>query len=143
MAIYLLGVGTTALKVTYNAVDLTDHVKSVTINMDYADVDITAMNAVSVNHSPGLRDDSIEIEFYQDFASSSVHSTINSYVGSASGATLIVQSNGGTVSSTWPRFYMVASPFTYQPIAGSVGDASMTTVNFLPVASSSITVATS
>lgn len=143
MAIYLLGVGSTALKVTYNAVDLTDHVKSVTINMDYNDVEITAMNATSVAHSPGLRDDSIEIEFYQDFASSSVHSTINSYLGSASGATLIVQSNGGTVSSTWPKFTLLSSPYTYQPLAGSVGDASMTTVTFMPAASSAITVGTS
>jgi len=143
VAIYLQGVGTTAILVSYAGQDLTNHVKSLTINMDYADVDVTAMNAVSVAHAPGLRDDSVEVEFFQDFAASSVHATINTYVGSSTGATLLIQSSGATVTATNPSFSMVAAPFTYQPMQGTVGDASMTTVSFMPVAGSSITVNTS
>jgi hypothetical protein len=143
VAIYLTGVGASAILVTYNAVDLTNHVKSVTINMDYNDVDITAMNATSVAHAPGLRDDSIEIEFFQDFAASSVHQTVNSFNGSATGATLVIQSSGSTVSTTNPKFTLLSSPYTYQPIDGTVGTASMTKVKFMPAASSAIVVGTS
>lgn len=143
MAIYLTGVGASAIKVTYNAVDLTDHVKSVTINMNYADIDITAMNAVSVAHTPGLRDDSIDVEFFQDFASASVHQTINAFAGSAAGATLVIQSSGSTVSATNPKFTLLSSPYTYNAIDGTVGAASMTKVQFKPAASSAIVVGTS
>jgi hypothetical protein len=143
VAIYLQGVGASSFLFSYNAVDLTDHVRSITVNMDYEDVDVTAMGAVSRAHSPGLRDDYIEVEFYQDFASSKVDATLNGYLGSASGATVLVQTSGSTVSATQPKYTMVGSPFTYQPINATVGDASMTSVQFRPVASSSITRGTS
>ena len=143
MGIYLQGVGTNALLVTYAGTTLTDHVRSITINMSSEDVDVTAMNATSRAHAAGLRDDSIEIEFYQDFASSSVDATLSTYVGSSTGATLVVQSSGSTVTATNPKWTMTGSPFDYQPINAAVGEASTTTVRFLPVAGSSITRGTS
>lgn len=142
MAIYILGVGANAIKVTYAGTDLTDHVKSITINESYDEVEITAMNAVAHSFVPGLRDDSIDIEFFQDFATSSVSPTLQTYLGSTSGATLIIQSNGATVTSTAPKWTLVGAPYTYSPIDGEVGNPSMTKVTFKPVAGQSITYAT-
>ena len=134
MSIYMTGVGVGSFKVTYNAVDLTDHIRSVTINQTFDDIDVTAMGAVAHAHVPGLRDDSVDIEFYQDFAASEVDATINGLLGSTSGATLLIQTSGTTVTATAPKYTVLAAPFNYSPIDGQVGTASMTKVTFKPVA---------
>lgn len=142
MAIYLQGVGTGSILHSVAGVDLTDHVKSITINYDYDDVDITAMGATAKAHAAGLRDDSIEIEYYQDFATGKVDATINGLLG-GSGATVIVQTSGTTVSTSNPKYTLVGIPFTYSPMDASVGDASMTKVKFMPAAGQAIVRATS
>lgn len=142
MSIFLNGVGASSFKVTVAGTDLTNHVKSVTINQEYDDVEITAMGATSHAHTPGLRDDSIDIEFFQDFAASSVDQTINPLLGSSTGGTVIIIAGGTAASSTTPSFTLVGIPFTYTPIDGSVGEASMTKVTFRPAAGQSITRAT-
>lgn len=143
MAIYIQGVGANSILVTYAGTTLTDHVRQITVSMETEDVDVTAMGATSRAHAPGLRDDYIEVEFYQDFAASSVDATLSTYVGSAAGATLVVQTSGSTVSATNPKYTLVGSPYTYQPINAAVSDASTTTVRFLPAAGQAITRGTS
>ena len=141
MAIYIQGVGANSFKVTVAGVDLTDHVKSCAVNYDYDDVDVTAMGATAKAHAVGLRDDAIELEFYQDFATSKVDSTINGLLG-GSGGTVVVQTSGSTVSATNPSYTLVGIPFTYSPVDASVGDASMTKVKFMPAAGQAIVRAT-
>lgn len=143
MGIYILGVGSTSSLITYAGTTLTDHVESVEINYSYDQVEVTSMNATSKAYAPGLRDDEITINFYQDFASASVDATINSYVGSSTGATLVIQTSGSTVSTTNPKYTFVCAPFEYQPLSGKVGEASMTSVKFKGLAGSAITRATS
>ena len=55
-----------------NAVDLSDHVREITINMSADDLDATAMGALSKAHAVGLRDDRMEVTFLQDYASAKV-----------------------------------------------------------------------
>jgi len=143
MAKYLQGVGASAILFTVAGTDLSDHLKSITIGEDYEDVDTTAMNSVTKTHTPGLRDDQWECEFFQDFAASSVNATIGPLLGSSTGATLVFQTSGTTVSVTNPKYTMVGAPFTWQPVSGTVGEASMVTVTFLPVSGSYTVEATS
>lgn len=143
MAIYLQGVGANSILVTYAGATLTDHIRSITINENYDEVDVTAMTATAHAIIPGLRNDSIDIEFYQDFAASSVDATLNTYIGSTSGATLVIQSSGSTVTATNPKWTLVGAPMTYSPLNAAVGEASTTTVTFKPVAGQSITRGTS
>jgi hypothetical protein len=144
VAIYITGVGTDSFLLTFAGATLTDHVKSCTINMDYDDVDVTAMGATAHAHMAGLRDDSIDIEFYQNFASSKVHASISPYLGATSGATLVVQTSASTVTAVLPKFSMLnCIPFTYHPIDGTVGEALMTNVSFKPLTGSSIAIGTS
>lgn len=138
MAIHVL----TDVSVSFNSVDLSDHVRSVTVSMSSEDVDITAMGADSRAHAPGLRDDRVEIEWLQDYATSKVDQTLSTYVGNATGATLLVKPVNTTVSSTNPSYSMTAILLDYQPIAGTVGEANTVTTTFLPAAGSSITRAT-
>lgn len=116
--------------------DLSNHVKSATVSMNVDDVELTAMGATSHEHGSGLRDDSIDIEFYQDFAASSVDVILAALVGSNTGATIVTKPTSATVNNT--VYTMVGIPFTYSPIDASVGDASMTKVTFKPAAGGAI-----
>lgn len=133
----------TNASVTYNSVDLSDHVESVEIDMSAEDVDITAMGATSRTHAPGLRDDKVVINYYQDFASNKVDATHSALLGVAAGATLIVKPTSGSPSTTNPSYTVTAIILNYKPLDGKVGGASMTEVTYLPAAGSSITRATS
>ncbi len=143
MGIFITGVGTNSFLLKYNGVDLTNHVQSVTINQNYDDIDITPMGSISKQHAPGLRDDSADVTFFNDYGTTSVDATIFPFLGSATGATLLIQTSGSTVSATQPSYTMVATPYTYSPIDGTVGTASMNKVTFKPAAGSVITRGTS
>lgn len=138
MAIHVL----TNASVLYNSVDLSDHVRSVTVNMSSEDVDLTAMGATSRTHAPGLRDDRVEVEWLQDYASGKVDQTLSSFVGNATGATLVIKPVATTVSTTNPSYTMTAILLDYTPISGTVGEANTVPSVFLPAAGSSITRAT-
>ncbi len=122
--------------------DLSDHVRTMDVQMTAEDVDLTAMGAVSREHAPGLRDDRISGDFFQDFASSKVDSTLNPLVGSATGATIVAAYNGSTFSATNPSYTMVGVLLEYHPMQGEVGAADMTPFEFVPAAGSYIQRAT-
>ncbi len=121
---------------------LSDHVRSLDVQMTAEDIDLTAMGAVSREHAPGLRDDRFTLELFQDFASSKVDATLSPLVGSATGATIIAAYNGSTFSATNPSYTMVGVLLEYHPINGEVGAANMTPVEFVPAAGSYIQRAT-
>jgi len=139
MAIHVL----TDATLSFNSVDLSDHVVSITVNMSAEDVDITAMGATSRAHAPGLRDDRVTVTFLQDYASAKVDATLSTYVGDATGAALVIKPTSSAVSSTNPSYTMTAILLDYPPISGTVGEANTIDVTFLPAAGSSITRATS
>ncbi len=132
----------TNVKVTYNSVDLSDHVESVEVDMSSENVDITAMGATSRVHTPGLRDDKITLNFFQDFAATKVDATLAPLVGSAAGAVMVIIPVNGTVTSSNPSYTATVAPFTYKPLAGAVGAASQTSVEFLCCAGGAIVRAT-
>lgn len=127
----------TNASVVYNAVDLSNHVRTVTLDMSAEDVDITAMGATSRTHAVGLRDDRATIEYFQDFAAGSVDATHSALLGNSAGATLVVKPTTAAVSATNPSYTVTAIILTYTPLDGTVGDASMITVEYVPAANSS------
>jgi hypothetical protein len=70
----------TDVTVTIGGTSFSNHIKSVVVTTNVDDVELTAMGDTSHTHSPGLRDDSMEFEFYQDF-SASVHAAIQPLLG--------------------------------------------------------------
>jgi len=119
----------TDVDVEVNSVDLSDHVTSVTINFDVDAVEITAMGDEAHKFTGGLTNASATIEFQQDFGSSSVDDTINGLVGTTTTVAIIPTSDA--VGATNPS-YTLTNTFvaSYQPIDGSVGDLSTTSVEF-------------
>ena len=66
----------TNAEVLVNAVDLCDHVSSVTIETTRPEVDVTAMGATYQEFIPGLADATVTINFFQDFAAAKTHATL-------------------------------------------------------------------
>lgn len=143
MAIYLQGVGATACKFTVGGVDLTSRLKGITIEQSYDSVEVTASNATSKAYLVGLAEDVWTVELYQDFAASLTDATFYPLLGSSTGATMIYQTNGGTVTTTNPKYTMVGTVYSYQPVSGSVGDVSVVSIEIRPAAGSSTVRATS
>lgn len=133
-----VAVGTASPGVKVGGTDLSDHVRSVQVSMTAEDIDLTAMGAVSREHAPGLRNDQITINFFQDFAASKVDAVLSALVGVAAGSTVIAYANGTTASSTAPSYTMVGVLLDYNPIDVEIGAASQTSVTFVPAPGSFI-----
>lgn len=113
--------------VEINSQDLSDHVRSVTINYGAEIKDKTAMGLGSRSKLPGLKDWSVDLEFNQDYALNEVDATLFSLVGAAEFA-IIIRSDSGTIDATNPEFTGSALLESYTPLGGSVGDEHITTI---------------
>ncbi len=123
-----------------NSVDLSDHVRKVTITRTADEVDVTAMGDTAKQVALGLSDDSFAVDFYQDFAASEVDATLWPLFG---GSQFVVSAwpSGTTTSSTNPKFSATCILPSYNPLDGDIGAADMTSVTFKAV--TAITRATS
>ena len=108
---------------------LSDHANSVTLNYESDSIEITAFGDTGHKFTGGLQNNSCEIAFMQDFASSNVEDTLYPLVGTTT--TVIVKPNGSTTSATNP-IYTLSSTFlaAHSPVAGAVGELAMTSVTF-------------
>jgi hypothetical protein len=113
--------------VMLNAVDLSDHVKSVTLDYKGELQDNTAMGATTRTRLGGLKDWSLEIEFFQDFAAAEVDATLFGLVGTP--FTIEVKPVNAAASPTNPRYNGTGILESYPPIGGSVGEMAMTSVS--------------
>lgn len=113
-----------------NNVDLSDHVKSVTIDYSAETPECTAMGAGTTKQRlPGLLDWKIDVEFNQDYASGKVHATLWPLVGTLT--TIIIQAVAGAESATNPKFTGTGIISKYNPLSGKVGDVNTTKVEMV------------
>lgn len=128
--------------ITVNSVDLSTRCDQVSIEDSAEEQDVTGFQGNGYREfAQGLKDATITATFFQDFASGSVHSTLNTVYQSGATFPVVVMSDD-TVSATNPSFTMTARLFSYSPIAGSVGEPSKIEATFRN-ADDGITVATS
>ena len=113
--------------VLINSVNLSDHVKSVTINYAAEIIEKTAMSANSKQRIGGLKDWSIDIELNQDFAAASVDATLFPLVGAAA-FPIEIRPDAGVVSATNPKYTGNALLESYSPITGTVGELATTSI---------------
>lgn len=110
-----------------NAVDLSDHVRSVTINYGAEIKDKSAMSIATRAKLAGLKDWSVNIEFNQDYASAKVDATLFPLVGAAAFA-IEIRPDAGASSPTNPKYTGNALLETYPPLSGSIGEVNTTSV---------------
>lgn len=125
--------------VTINSVDVSDHVASVTLNSSIDVVETTAFGTTGARtRIGGLADNSISLEFHQDYASSSIEATVYPLLGTTT--TVVVKPNGSTTSATNPSYTSTVLVSEWTPLNGAVGELATASVTW-PV-SGAITKAT-
>ena len=114
---------------TINSIDLSDTANSVTVNYEVDSVEVTAFGDTGHNFTGGLNNLSVEIALMQDYAAANVEATVYPLVGTTT--ELVIKPTSGAVSATNPS-YTVTGAFlaAHTPVAGSVGELSMTTLTF-------------
>ena len=116
--------------VSIAGVDLSDHVRSVTIDAGQNMADDTAMGDAFVSNTAGLATWSVSVEFLQDYASSKVDATLEPLLGIGNTAALVVKPTSSSVSATNPSYSGTGILESYNPVGGSVGDQSMASATF-------------
>ncbi len=109
-------------------VDLSDHVKSLTLNHGADSVEKTVMSDTTHKFMGGLKVTSLDVEFAQDFASAKVDATLFPLVGTT--AAIIVRPDSAAVSATNPNFTFTGLLESYPPLGGSIGDEATVSVTF-------------
>lgn len=129
----------TNVEVTIGAVDLSNHIASVTLGSTYDVVETTAfaggnVPAAAKTRQAGLVDNSVTFEFHQDFAPGELEAYINSDVAADSllGTEMLVKlipaSGGVGVSNPGYTFSCIVSEWT--PLNGAVGELATVSVTW-------------
>jgi hypothetical protein len=117
----------TDVSVTVNAIDLSQFLTSVTLSTSVDVVETTGMgSAAAKTRLPGLKDNSVTLEFNQDFATAGPEITINAVGSSLVGTSvpIVIKPASGAVSATSPSFSFTAVCSEWQNVQGSVGELS-------------------
>lgn len=111
-----------------NSVNLSDHISSITIDTKDDIVETTAFGSTAKTRVAGLVDNSVSIEFMQDFASANVEATIFPLLGSTT--TVVVSPTSSSVSSTNPTYTFTALVSEWQPLKGQIGALATASVSW-------------
>lgn len=116
--------------VVINSIDLSDHVSKVTVDMKKDTVDVTSMGATAKTYLLGLGDATIAVDFFQDFAASSVDVTLQPLFANGSVFPITVKPVNASVSATNPTYSGTFILPEYTAMDGQVGAASTMSVTF-------------
>ena len=114
--------------ITVNGVVLSDRANSVELNYEIESVEVTAFGT-NRSFIGGLQNNTITIEFMQDFAAAETEATIFPLVGQQTSVT--VRPSSAATSATNP-LYTVSGTFlsSHTPVSATVGELAMTSLTF-------------
>ena len=123
----------TNVEVTIGAVDLSNHIASVTLGSTYDVVETTAFAGGNVPNAAktrqaGLVDNSVTFEFHQDFAAASVETTIYPLLGTVVACT--VKPIDAAVAADNPEYQFNALVSEWTPLNGAVGELATASVTW-------------
>lgn len=118
----------TDARVEVNTVDLSDWVTGVTLPIQYAALEDTAMGDVARSRLAGLQDSTIQINFNQDFAAGGPDATVMAADGTV--VVIKVRPTSSAIGATNPEYvgsYLVSE---WQPFGANVGDLAVASVSW-------------
>ena len=124
MAIYL----SNGVEVTLNAVALSDHVTSATINRAFDELEVTAMGDNAHKFGKGLEASTISLDFLNDTAAANVNATLQAAWGTT--VTLTLKQTSAVTSATNPLYSTTVLVNNTQDINGSPADISSQSITF-------------
>ncbi len=119
----------TNAQITINAIDLSSFIASVTLSTSNDVVETTGFSSTAARtRVAGLSDNSLTLEFHQDFATSSVEATIFPLIGT--NTTVVVKPTSSATSAINPSYTCSASVVEWQSLSGAVGELSTASVTW-------------
>ena len=115
--------------VKINSIDLSDHVKSITLNRTFDELEVTAMGDSSHKFTKGLESSTLTLSFLSDTAAASVNATLQAAWGTTVTFTLI-QTKGTAVSATNPVYTGSILVNKTTDLNGAVGDIATQDITF-------------
>ena len=118
--------------VTINSVNLSSYITSVTLTTTDDVIETTAFGSSARTRIGGLADNSVAIEFQQDYAASAVEATINAAGASLVGTVtaIVVKPNGATTAADNPAYSFSALVSEWTPLNGAVGELATASVTW-------------
>lgn len=114
--------------VTIGGVDLSSHIKKVTLNTSYNEVETTTFGNTAKRRKTGLQDNKVSIDFNQDFSASAVEATIAPLLGST--AAITVKPNGTVTSATNPAWSGNVLCTEWVPLDAQVGELASASITW-------------
>ena len=114
--------------VKINAVDLSDHVASVELSQEVEEVETTAFGDTARTRTGGLANNTLSLDFHQDFASASVDDTLNALVGGT--ASFEILPAGTAVSATNPKYTGTVLLTEWTPVSGAIGELATASITW-------------
>lgn len=114
--------------VTVGAVDLSSHIKKVTLTTSVNEIETTSFGSTAKRRQGGLRDSKVSFDFMQSFDAASVEATIYPLIGSTVAVT--VKPNGGTATATNPGYSFNCLVSEWSPLDASVGELASANVTW-------------
>lgn len=114
--------------IVVNGTNLSDHVSQVSVNLSKDDVETTSFSGGGRERMAGLKDDSFELNFQQDFAPASVDAVLYPLFDNETEFDVEVRAADAAVSATNPSYTGTCILLEYSPLDGKVGDLSETKV---------------
>jgi hypothetical protein len=91
-------------------------------------VETTAFGSTARTRVGGLLDNSVSIDFQQDYAAANVEATIRPLIGAL--GTVVIKPNGTATSPTNPSYTFLALVTEWQSVNGAVGDLATASVTW-------------
>lgn len=114
----------TNAQVVFGTTDISSYVTSVTLNTTYDVVETTAFGNTARTRVAGLADNSIALEFNQDYATGALEATIYPTLGT--GVSMTVR----PVSGQSPAYAFTALVSEWTPLGGAVGELATASVTW-------------
>jgi hypothetical protein len=118
----------TNVTVTFGTTDISSYVTSVTLGTTLDVVETTAFGNTDRTRVAGLADNSVALEFNQDYATSALEATIYPTIGTA--VSMTVKPVAGTVTASNPAYSFSALVSEWTPLNGAVGELATASVTW-------------
>lgn len=110
----------TDFKITLNGTDLSQSIHAATLDVSANEVESTTFGNTYKTVVGGIISGSVKLDFYQDYASSSIDATIFPLINTI--ATVTITPTSATVSATNPKYTATVLVNAYQPVNANIGD---------------------
>lgn len=118
----------TDAKVTINSVNLSDHINSITLETKDEIIETSSFGSTAKTRVAGLADNSVTLDFIQDFAASAVEATIYPLLGTST--SIVIKPVATTTTTTNPTYTVSAIVSEWSPLKGGIGQLSTASVTW-------------